>query len=63
VQVRFLMYSRIADRRTVALSIDGGAMVTLHEGEAADDLEVERILPDRIHLRHGGQLFAVRARD
>jgi hypothetical protein len=63
VQVRFLVYSRVPDRRTVALSIDGGSMVTLREGESEADLKVERIMVDRVQLRHGGELFAVRARD
>jgi hypothetical protein len=48
-------------RRTVTLTIDGGDMVTLREGESAGSLEVARILPDRVHLRHGGQTFAVQA--
>jgi hypothetical protein len=38
-------------------------MVTLHEGDTVGDLEVARILPDRVHLRHQGRLYAVRARD
>jgi hypothetical protein len=57
-----LLYSRAADRRTVSLTIDGGDMVTLHEGESAGSIQVARILPERIHVRYEGRLFAVEAR-
>src|SRR5438445_6974324 len=63
VQVSFLFYSPVAERRTVLLSVDGSSTETLHEGERAGDLEVARILPDRVHVRWSGQLFSVRARD
>ena len=63
VQVSFLFYSPVAERRTVLLSVDGSNTETLHEGERAGDLEVTRILPDRVHVRWSGQLFSVRARD
>jgi len=63
VQVSFLFYSPVAERRTVLLSVDGSSTETLHEGEQAGDLEVARILPDRVHVRWSGQLFSVRARD
>jgi hypothetical protein len=63
VQLSFLVYSQTPERRTVVLSIDGGSLVTLHEGETAVGLEVARILPDRVHLRLGAQVFAVRPRD
>ena len=63
VKVSFLVYSSAAERRRVALSIDDGSMVTLHEGEAAHDVEVERIFPDHVQLRHGGQTFTLRTRD
>ncbi|HUE30064.1 MAG TPA: hypothetical protein VMR79_04275 [Verrucomicrobiae bacterium] len=63
VQVSFLLYSRVAERRGVLLNIDGSNTETLHEGERAGDLEVARILPDRVHVRWNGQLFSVRARD
>jgi hypothetical protein len=63
VQVNFLVYSRAPERRTVALTIDGGAMTTLHEGESGGGIEIVRILADRIHVRHDGRLFSVRAHD
>ncbi|HLQ22068.1 MAG TPA: hypothetical protein VK132_02620, partial [Gemmatimonadales bacterium] len=63
VQVNFLLYSRTPERRTVMLSVDGGSMATLHEGERAGDIEVARILADRVHVRWGGGLFSVQARD
>jgi hypothetical protein len=61
VRVSFLLYSRSAERRTVALTMPTGEMVTLHEGDSVGDLEVARILPDRVHLRHNGQVYALRA--
>jgi len=63
VRLSLLMYSRAPERRSVALTIDGGNLITLHEGESAGGFEVARILPDRVQLRHAGQLFALRARD
>jgi len=63
VQVSFLFYSPVAERRTVLLSVDGSGTETLHEGERAGDLEVARILPDRVHVRWSGALYSVRARD
>ena len=63
VQVSFLFYSRVAERRTVLLSVDGSSTETLHEGERAGDLEIARILPDRVHVRWSGALYSVRARD
>src|SRR5206468_4064688 len=55
VQLSFLVFSQTPERRSVVLAIDGGSLVTLHEGETAAGLEVARILPDRVHLRMGGQ--------
>ena len=63
VQISFLVYARLPERRMVWLSIDGGSLVTLHEGEGAGGIEVARILPDRVHLRHAGQLYLVRTRN
>jgi len=61
VTVNFLAYSRVKDRRTVALTIGNAGMVTLREGETAGNVEVARILPDRVHLRYAGVLYAVKA--
>jgi hypothetical protein len=61
VQVNFLAYSRVAERRTVTLTVGSTGMVTLREGESAGDVQVERILPDRVQLRHGDHVFAVKA--
>lgn len=63
VQVNFLVYSRAPERRTVALTVDGRGFVTLHEGEADGDLEVARILADRVQLRWAGQVYTVFARE
>jgi hypothetical protein len=60
--VNVLLYSPVAERRTVSLTVDGGNMVTLREGESEGNIEVARILPERIHVRYEGRLFAVDAR-
>jgi hypothetical protein len=61
VRVSFLVYSRTAERRTVALAVGDGGIMTLREGESIGGVEVTRILPDRVELRHAGQPFTVRA--
>ncbi len=63
VHVSFLLYSKVPERRSVALAIEDGGLVTLHEGERTGGVEVARILPDRVELRYDGRTFAVRARD
>jgi hypothetical protein len=63
VRLSFLLFSPSAERRSVALTIDGGGLQTLQEGEASAGLEVVRILPDRVDLRWQGEAFTVRARD
>src|SRR5439155_24218807 len=61
IAINFLVYSRVPERRTVALTIGGAGMVTLHEGEAAADVEIARILSDRVHVRFAGVLYSVKA--
>lgn len=63
VRVSFLIYSRAAERRSVALAVGDGGLTTLHEGESTRGIEVTRILPDRVELRHDGQPFTVRAQN
>jgi hypothetical protein len=63
VQLSFLLFSPSAERRSVALAIDGGSLQTLHEGESTGGLQVVRILPDRVDVRWEGDAFTVRARD
>jgi len=63
VQLSFLLFSPSAERRSVALALDGGSLQTLHEGESTGGLEVVRILPDRVDVRWQGEAFTVRARD
>jgi hypothetical protein len=63
VRVSLLAYSRAPERRSVSLTIDGGALVMMHEGEQSDGIEVVRILPDRVDLRRGGIMFTVQPRD
>lgn len=63
VRVSLLAYSHAAERRSVSLSIEGGPLVSLKEGEEANDIAVVRILPDRVDLRRGGITFTVQPRD
>jgi hypothetical protein len=42
VQLSFLLFSPSAERRSVALALDGGSLQTLHEGESTGGLEVVR---------------------
>jgi hypothetical protein len=63
VQVGFLVYSRVPERRSVTVSIDGAGLVTLHEGDSFAGVEVSRILPDRVQLRHEGKVFVAEPRD
>jgi hypothetical protein len=63
VRLSFLLFSPSAERRSVALAINGSGLQTLHEGESAGDVQVVRILPDRVDLRWQGEAYTVRARD
>ena len=63
VRLSFLVYSPSAERRSVVLATEGGSLTTLREGERVGDIEVERILPDRVELRYEGRVFTVRPRD
>jgi cytoskeletal protein RodZ len=62
VHLSFLAYSPRTERRSVSLTIEGGSLVVLHEGESADGVEVARILPDHVELRSGGRTFSVGTR-
>ena len=62
VRLSFLVYSPSAERRSVVLATEGGSLTTLHEGERVGDIEVMRILPDSVELRHEGHVFTVRPR-
>ena len=50
-------------RRSVALGLEDGSLVTLQEGEAAGGLVVARILPDRVEVTRGGRVYTIHARD
>jgi hypothetical protein len=63
VRLSFLMYSRTPERRTVALSVENGALASLHEGESAAGFEVVQIHRDHAELRFGGERFALWPRD
>jgi hypothetical protein len=62
VRVNFLFYSREPARRRIMVTVDNGSLQTLFEGQSVDTLGVERILPNEVHFRYEGKLFAVRPR-
>jgi hypothetical protein len=62
VRVNFLFYSRETTRRRIMVTVDQGSLVTLFEGQSVDTLAVERILPNEVHFRYEGKLFAVHPR-
>jgi hypothetical protein len=58
VHLASVAYSSVAGKRTASLTVNGTPFV-LHEGQSADNVQVTLILPDRVYLRHAGQVFAV----
>ena len=60
VRVSFLVFSPVAERRAVSLTIDDGRLITLREGESAHGIEVERIRSVRVDLLWNGAPFTVR---
>jgi len=63
VRVSFLLYSEDPGRRRVMLTVnDGTDLVTAYEGQRVEALEIARILPDEVHLRYEGKVFAVQPR-
>jgi hypothetical protein len=62
MRVSFLVYSSVAERRSVALTFDGGGLTTLREGEESNGIEVVRIRPDRVELRWQGEVFSLEVR-
>src|SRR5262249_44002195 len=62
LRVSFLVYSSAPERRSVALTFDGGSLTTLHEGDEANGVAVVRINPDRVDLRYEGVEFTLEVR-
>jgi len=62
LRVSFLVYSAVVERRSVALTIDGGGLTTLREGDEAQGIQVVRIRPDRVDLRWQGETFTLEVR-
>jgi hypothetical protein len=62
MRVSFLVYSSSAERRSVALTFDGGGLTTLREGEESNGVQVVRIQPDRVELRWQGEAFTLEVR-
>ena len=59
LRISFLVYSSLADRRSVVLTIDGGSLTTLREGDEANGVSVVEIHPDRVDLRWQGETFTL----
>lgn len=59
VHVAFLLYSARPERRSVALKLDGGPLVTAREGDEIEEVTVVRIRPDHVELAWRGERFAV----
>jgi hypothetical protein len=62
LRVSFLVYSSAAERRSVVLTIDGGSLTTLREGDESNGVAVVRIHPDRVDLRWQGETFTLEVR-
>jgi hypothetical protein len=62
LRVSFLVYSSAADRRSVVLTIDGGGLTTLREGDESNGISVVQIHPDRVDLRWQGETFTLDVR-
>jgi hypothetical protein len=62
MRVSFLVYSSIAERRSVALTFDGGGLTTLREGDESNGVQVVHIRPDRVELRWQGEAFMLEVR-
>ena len=62
MRISFLVYSSVAERRSVALTIGGVGLTTLHEGDQSNGVEVVRIHPDRVELRWQGEPFTLEVR-
>jgi hypothetical protein len=56
VEVAGIEYSDDVSRRSVALRIDGGEPVRLHEHESAGGVEVQLIEADGVYVRRGGEV-------
>jgi hypothetical protein len=63
VRVSFLFYSKDPGRRRVMLTLnDTPDLVTAYEGQRIEAFEIARILPDEVHLRYEGKVFAIQPR-
>lgn len=60
VSLNLLQWSPEAERRLAFISVNGGPMLMVHEGDTVSDLTVERILADAVELRFGDSTFVVK---
>ncbi len=59
VQLKAIAYGEKASDSSVTLRINGGDVVTLHEGDSIGGVEVQLILPDTVYLHYGGNVFTI----
>lgn len=59
VEVTSIQYSQDPSRRSVALRLDGGGIVTLRERESVRGVEVQLIQPDSVYVRRGGDVIVL----
>jgi hypothetical protein len=59
VRLESVQYGGSPGERTVTLAVDGGAPVSLRQGEAAGDVEVQLVLPGGAYVRRGGDVFVL----
>jgi len=62
LRISFLVYSSVAERRSVVLTIADQGLVTLREGGESNGVTVVRIHPDRVELRWQDQPFTLEVR-
>ena len=62
VSLNLLQWSPEVEKRLAFISLNGGPMIMVHEGDTVSDFMVERILPDTVELRFGDSTFVVKPR-
>lgn len=61
IAINVLVWSPADERRFAFVSVDGGSMTRVREGDEIAGLRVERIYRDMIEFAHGGSTFLLRA--
>ena len=58
IEINSLFFGHAADDRSVTMKLDGKEVI-VREGDVAEDLQVETILPDGVVFKRGKRRFAV----